>query len=106
MAAAARFWDARRKRGGASASAFAPPLVRRLLSGSGAHGRCRCATARLVYSRSALALVAIPLMGLALHRNVLRRASIAVSLMGLALHRHALCKLSLVWLGVQAELSV
>jgi hypothetical protein len=45
-------------------------------------------------------------MGLALHRNVLRRASIAVSLMGLALHRHALCKLSLVWLGVQAELSV
>jgi hypothetical protein len=45
-------------------------------------------------------------MGLALHRNVLRRASIVVSLMGLALHRHALCKLSLVWLGVQAELSV
>jgi hypothetical protein len=35
LAAAARFWDAHRKRGGASASAFTPPLARRLLSGSG-----------------------------------------------------------------------
>jgi hypothetical protein len=37
MAAATRFWDARRKSGGASALAFAPSLARRLLSGSGAH---------------------------------------------------------------------
>jgi hypothetical protein len=39
MVAAARFWDARRKSGGASAlalaSTFAPILARRLLSGSG-----------------------------------------------------------------------
>jgi hypothetical protein len=71
-----------------------------------AHDRRRCATARLVCSRSAFTLVAIPLMGLALHRNVLRRASIAVPLTGLALHRHALCKLSLAWLGVHAKLLV
>jgi hypothetical protein len=45
-------------------------------------------------------------MGLALHRNVLHRASIAIFLVSLALHRHALCKLTLAWLGVQAELSV
>jgi hypothetical protein len=54
----------------------------------------------------AFAPVAIPLMGLALHRNVLRRASIAVLLTGLALHRHDMCKLSLAWLGVHAELLV
>jgi hypothetical protein len=36
MAAAAGFWNARRKSGGASALAFAPSLVHRLLSGSGA----------------------------------------------------------------------
>jgi hypothetical protein len=53
-----------------------------------------------------LASAAIPVAGLALHRNVLRQASIAVPLTGLALHRHALCKLSLVWLGVHAELLV
>jgi hypothetical protein len=37
MATAARFWDACRKSGGASALTFAPSLARRLLSGSGAH---------------------------------------------------------------------
>jgi hypothetical protein len=39
MATAVRFWDAHRKSGGAStfASAFAPPLAHRLLSGSGPH---------------------------------------------------------------------
>jgi hypothetical protein len=49
-------------------------------------GWCRCATTRLVYSRSALAPVAVLLVGLTLHRNVLHRASIAIPLMGLALH--------------------
>jgi hypothetical protein len=53
-----------------------------------------------------LAPVAILLMGLTLHMNVLRRASIAAPLTGLALHRHALWKLSLAWLGVHAELLV
>jgi hypothetical protein len=71
-----------------------------------ARRRHRCATARLVYSRSAFAPVAIPLMGLALLRNVLCRASIVVPLTGLGLHRHALCKLSLAWLGVHVELLV
>jgi hypothetical protein len=66
----------------------------------------RCAAAWLVYSRMTFALVAIPLMGLTLHRNVLRRESIAILLMGLALDMHALCKLSLTWLGVHAELLV
>jgi hypothetical protein len=68
--------------------------------------RGRAAGLHLVCSRSAFAPVAIPLKGLALHRNVLRRASVVVPLMGLALHRHALCKLSLAWLGVHAELLV
>jgi hypothetical protein len=45
-------------------------------------------------------------MGLTLHRNLLRGASIVVFLASFALHRHALCKLSLAWLGVQVELSV
>jgi hypothetical protein len=35
MATTAKFWDAHRKSDGASASAFVPPLARRLLSGSG-----------------------------------------------------------------------
>jgi hypothetical protein len=34
------------------------------------------------------------------------RASIAIPLVGLALHRLALCRLSLAWLGFHAELSV
>jgi hypothetical protein len=68
--------------------------------------RRRCTAMRLICSRTALASAAIPVAGLALHRNVLRQASIAVPLTGLALHRHALCKLSLVWLGVHAELLV
>jgi hypothetical protein len=45
-------------------------------------------------------------MGLALHRNVLRRTSIVVPLTGLALHRNAMPKLSLAWLGIHAELLV
>jgi hypothetical protein len=45
-------------------------------------------------------------MGLALHRNILCRASIVVPLTGLARHRLTLCKLSLAWLGVHAELLV
>jgi hypothetical protein len=60
----------------------------------------------LVCSRSAFEPIAIPLMGLALHRNVLRRTSIVVPLTGLALHRNTLPKLSLAWLGIHAELLV
>jgi hypothetical protein len=71
-----------------------------------AQGRRRCAAARLVCSQTAFVPIAIPLMGLTLHRNVLRRVSIVVPLTGLALHRHSLCKLSLAWLGVHAELLV
>jgi hypothetical protein len=41
-----------------------------------------------------------------LHRNVLRRALIAIPIMGLALHRHALCSLSLVWPDFHVELLV
>jgi hypothetical protein len=41
---------------------------------------------RLIYNRSTLTLVTIPLAGLALHRNVLHRASIAIPIVGLALH--------------------
>jgi hypothetical protein len=73
-------------------------LARRLLSVSGARG--------LVCSRSALAPVAVLLAGLALHRNVLCRASIAILLVGLALHQHAMCRLSPAWLGFHADLSV
>jgi hypothetical protein len=104
MAAAVRFSDARRKSGSVSVSAFAPPLARRLLSSSGTRAGGECA--RPVCSRTVFAPVAILVMGLALHRNILRWASIAVPLTGLALHRHALCKLSLAWLGVHAELLV
>jgi hypothetical protein len=60
----------------------------------------------LIHSRSVLTPVTIPLAGLALHRNVLRRASIAIPIMGLALHRHTLCQLSLAWPGFHAELLV
>jgi hypothetical protein len=77
-----------------------------LWSGSSARGRRRCATTRLVCSRSAFAPVAVLFAGLALHKNILHRASIAIPIMGLALHRHALCRLSLAWLGFPAELSV
>jgi hypothetical protein len=63
-------------------------------------------TTRLVSSRSAFAPVAVLFAGLILHKNVLHRASIAIPIMGLALHHHTLCRLSLVWLGFQAELSV
>jgi hypothetical protein len=61
---------------------------------------------RLIYNRSTLTLVTIPLAGLALHRNVLHRASIAIPIVGLALHWHALCKLSLARPGFHAELLV
>jgi hypothetical protein len=60
----------------------------------------------LICSQSALTRVTIPLMGLTLYRNVLRRASIAIPIMGLALHQHALCQLSLAWPGFHAELLV
>jgi hypothetical protein len=63
-------------------------------------------TTRLVCNRSALALVAILLAGLTLHRNVPHRVSIAIPVTGLALHQHALCRLSLTWLRFHAELSV
>jgi hypothetical protein len=43
MAAVAKFWDARRRSGSASAPAFAPPLARRLLLGSGARAGGVCA---------------------------------------------------------------
>jgi hypothetical protein len=94
MAAAARFWDARRKSGEALASAlvsmFAPSLVRQLLSraGSRAGGIYWCAVRRLVDSRTALASVVVPLAGLLLHRNVLCRSSIA----GLGIHTQLLVK--------------
>jgi hypothetical protein len=74
-----------------------------IVAGSGA---CRCATARLIGSRSAPTPVFIPFAGLALHRNILREASIAIPIMGLALHRHALCRSSLAWLGFDAKLLV
>jgi hypothetical protein len=90
MAAAARFWDARWKSGGASASAFAPPLARRLLSGSGARVGGVGARPR----------------GWSAAGRCSHRESIAFLLTGLALDRHALCKLSLAWLGVHAELLV
>jgi hypothetical protein len=74
-----------------------------LLSGSDTRGRRRCATTRLVGSRSAFAPIAVLFAGLTLH---IHRASIAIPIMGLALHQHALCQLSLAWLGFHAELSV
>jgi hypothetical protein len=60
----------------------------------------------LVCSLSVLMPVAIPLAGLPLHRNVLRRASIAVPFLGLPLHRHALRRLSIAGLGINAEFLV
>jgi hypothetical protein len=59
---------------------------------------------RLVGSRTALSPVAILVMGLALHGNVLRGASIAVPLLGLSLHRHALRMLSIARFGIHTEL--
>jgi hypothetical protein len=106
MAAVAKFWDARQKSGGASASAFAPPLARRLLSGSDARGQRRCTTTRLVRSRPAFTPVVVLLARLALYRNVLHRASLTIPITGLALHRHALCWLLLAGLGFHAELSM
>jgi hypothetical protein len=106
MAAVAKFWDARRKSGGASASAFSPPLARRLLSGSGARGRRRCTTTRLVHSRPAFMPVFVLLARLVIYRNVLHRASLAIPITNLALHRHALCRLLLARLGFHAELSM
>jgi hypothetical protein len=61
---------------------------------------------RLICSRSTLMPVTIPFVGLALHRNVLRWASIGIPIMGLALHHHALYRLSLAWPGFHAELLV
>jgi hypothetical protein len=61
---------------------------------------------RLICSRTALAPAAIPVAGLALHRNVLHRTSITIPITGLALHQHTLCRLSLAWLSFHAELSV
>jgi hypothetical protein len=66
----------------------------------------RCAAAWLIYSRSALTPVAIALTWLTLHMNVLHRASIAIPNMGLALHRRTLCKLLFAWPGFHAELLV
>jgi hypothetical protein len=66
----------------------------------------RHTAARLIHSWLALTPVSVPLVELALHRNVLRRASIAIPIMGLALHRHALCRLSLAWPSFHAELLV
>jgi hypothetical protein len=66
----------------------------------------RCTTTWLTCSRSALTPVSILLAGLALHRNVLRWASIAILIVGLALHQHLLHRLSLAWLGFYAKLSV
>jgi hypothetical protein len=60
---------------------------------------------RLVRSRTALALVAIPVAELALHGNVPRRALIVVPLSGMALHGHALHFL-VAGLGIHAELLV
>jgi hypothetical protein len=40
--------------------------------------RRRCTAARLISSRTALAPVVVPLEGLLLHRNILRKLSIAV----------------------------
>jgi hypothetical protein len=59
---------------------------------------------RLIGDWTALAPVAVPLVGLPLHMNVLRQASVAVPLPGLSLHRYALCRLSITGLGIHAEL--
>jgi hypothetical protein len=40
--------------------------------------RRRCTAARLISSRTALAPVVVPLEGLLLHRNILRKLSVAV----------------------------
>jgi hypothetical protein len=61
---------------------------------------------RLIGSRTALAPVAVPLVGLPLHRNVLRRASIAIPLSGLPLRRNALRRLSIMGFGIHAKLLV
>jgi hypothetical protein len=71
-----------------------------------ARGRCRCATTRLICSWSAFAPVAVLLAGLALHRNILYRASIVIPLVGLALHQHDLHWMSLAWLSFHVELPV
>jgi hypothetical protein len=61
---------------------------------------------RLIGSRTALTPVVVPLAGLSLHRNVLRRVSIAVPLSGLPLHRHALRRPSIVRIDIHAKLLV
>jgi hypothetical protein len=61
---------------------------------------------RLIGSRTALAPVTVPLAGLPLHRNVLRRASITVPLSGLPLHRYTLRRLSIPGLGIHTKLLV
>jgi hypothetical protein len=60
----------------------------------------------MIGSSTALVPVAVPLAGLPLHRNVLRRASVTVSLSGLPLHRNALCRLLIAGLGIHVELLV
>jgi hypothetical protein len=60
----------------------------------------------MIGSRTALVPVAVPLTGLPLHRNVLRRASVTVSLSGLPLHRNTLCRLLIARLGIHVELLV
>jgi hypothetical protein len=61
---------------------------------------------RLVCSRTTLEPVSIPVAGLTLHGNVLRRASIVVSLLGLPLHMYALRWLSIAGLGIHTEFLV
>jgi hypothetical protein len=64
-------------------STFTPPLAHWLLSGAGRRRRRRAAV-RLIGSWTAFAQVAVPLVRLPLHRNVLHRASIAVPPLGAA----------------------
>jgi hypothetical protein len=61
---------------------------------------------RLVGSQTVLAPVAVPLVGLPLHRNVLRKASVTVPLVGLPLHRNVLRRASVAVLGIRAKLLV
>jgi hypothetical protein len=57
----------------------------------------------MIGSQTALAPVVVPLAGLLLHRNVLRRPPVTVPLAGLLLHKNALRRPSIAWLGIHTQ---
>jgi hypothetical protein len=61
---------------------------------------------RLIGSRTALAPVVVPLAGLLLHRNGLRKPSVTVPPAGLLLHRNVLRRSSVAGLGIHAKFLV